>query len=178
MTNSTPRPATVEELDYIRRNWIIDLTKGTVQNKRGKVIGSLRPDGYLVVCVNGRTVYTHHVIWWAGTGEWPKYQIDHEDQIKDNNAFTNLREANHSLQMLNRELRHGRYGRGAQPTKDCHVQKFESRIRLNNKPYVIKRHSSAAEAVEMYNRARSLLLSGRKFASIDELRQACNTQGH
>lgn len=59
---------------------------------------------YRVIKFGKIAVYTHRLIWFYMTGEWPKGQIDHRDGDKLNNRFLNFRVATHSQNKSNGSL--------------------------------------------------------------------------
>lgn len=68
----------------------------------GDVAGAQRGEkGYLQVSINRKLYRVHLVIWKMVTGEEPSAFIDHEDTIKNNNRWGNLREANKSQNQAN-----------------------------------------------------------------------------
>lgn len=72
--------------------------------KIGDVAGCLdKSHGYLVVRINGILYRVHRIIWIICEGEIPDgYEIDHINQIRDNNWRTNLRLATSSQNQYNR----------------------------------------------------------------------------
>lgn len=112
VSNTTPISPGETALEWVRTNWKIDPERGIIESairKTERPLGCKRPDGYWVVRISMyglcRQVYTHNVIWWAYYGEWPTMMLDHKDRNKDNNSVHNLREASHSMQMKNRNLK-------------------------------------------------------------------------
>jgi len=64
----------------------------------GTIAGSLHSNGtknYLKVCVNGRRIKAHRVIWLFVTGAWPEHEVDHENGDGTDNRWKNLRQATH-----------------------------------------------------------------------------------
>jgi hypothetical protein len=57
----------------------------------GNVAGALGKRGYLIVGIDGRHHYAHRLAWLYMTGSWPARQIDHEDRVRINNRWNNLR---------------------------------------------------------------------------------------
>lgn len=55
--------------------------------------------------IDGVTRYftVHRLSWALQTGAWPKDEVDHKNQNKDDNRWVNLREATHVENMRNRK---------------------------------------------------------------------------
>ncbi|MDP2322518.1 MAG: HNH endonuclease [Gammaproteobacteria bacterium] len=58
----------------------------------GSVAGSLRPDGYLCIRVEGNIYQCHRINWLIIHGSWPNGEIDHINGITTDNRITNLRD--------------------------------------------------------------------------------------
>lgn len=74
-------------------------------NKRikiGSIAGSIGPQGYVRIRINGKYYQAHRLAWLYVNGEWPKNEIDHKDRIKHHNWILNLREATKSQNGFNR----------------------------------------------------------------------------
>jgi len=71
------------------------------RNKRGQLAGTVRPDGYMQVCVDGKLYLAHRVLWLMRTGAWPVGEIDHINGDKTDNSPSNLREVSKSGNMQN-----------------------------------------------------------------------------
>lgn len=52
--------------------------------------------GYRKLCVGGKQQYAHRLAWLYMTGEWPAAQIDHINEARGDNRFSNLRPANNA----------------------------------------------------------------------------------
>lgn len=95
--------------EYVRELFDYDEVSGKLtwkvnRGSRGRIgneAGTIQPDGYRRVAINGKTCAAHRLIWFYQTGKWPKDQIDHINGIRDDNRFCNLREANNSQNMMN-----------------------------------------------------------------------------
>lgn len=69
--------------------------------RSGDVAGTPHKKGYLVITIDGRPYLAHRLAWFFVTGEWPDKQIDHENGIRSDNRFSNLRKATPSQNMWN-----------------------------------------------------------------------------
>ena len=76
--------------------------KNVYINVRGKRTATALCNGHCHIRFKGRTYKAHHIAWCIVTGSWPINQIDHKDNNRSNNIFTNLREATHHQNMMNR----------------------------------------------------------------------------
>ena len=56
------------------------------------------------MCLQGKTYREHRVVFLYMTGEWPALQVDHINQIKDDNRWCNLRNVSPAINCQNRPL--------------------------------------------------------------------------
>lgn len=73
--------------------------------RAGTIAGRLHRDGYRRIQVDGVSYAAGPLAWLYMKSEWPAGQIDHENCARDDNWFTNLREANGSQNNMNTRLR-------------------------------------------------------------------------
>jgi hypothetical protein len=70
----------------------------------GSEAGTVNNDGYVSISIRGMRYYAHRLAWLYMTGQWPEYEIDHEDTNKANNIWKNLRPATPPQNSYNRPL--------------------------------------------------------------------------
>lgn len=73
----------------------------TAGHRAGQCAGTVTKAGYVQLWFNGKTELAHRVAWFLVTGRWPVALIDHVNGVKSDNRFSNLREADASLNMEN-----------------------------------------------------------------------------
>ena len=59
--------------------------------KGGMIAGTLDGRGYLQITIDGTRYQSHRLAWFYVYGEWPPDEIDHMNQVKDDNRISNLR---------------------------------------------------------------------------------------
>lgn len=74
--------------------------QGAVVVRAGTVAGCVGVRGYRVIRVLRKLYPAHRLAWFWVTGRWP-ILIDHINRIKTDNRWSNLREANKSINSLN-----------------------------------------------------------------------------
>lgn len=79
--------------------WLKTLSNRT---KVGYNAGTHKNNGYMRIDIDGYFYYAHRLAFLYMTGEWPKNEIDHIDNIRDNNKWENLREVTRSQNNKNR----------------------------------------------------------------------------
>lgn len=81
----------------------------------GDVAGCLhKTTRYLVINVCGVKYLAHRLAWFYMNGVWPDLDIDHENTIKSDNKWKNLREVTHSVNMQNQRKAHSNNKTGLQ----------------------------------------------------------------
>lgn len=63
--------------------------------------GSRTAEGYLKVYVDGTPYKAHRLAFLYMRGSWPYNVVDHRDGDRENNAWENLRDVTHSVNMQN-----------------------------------------------------------------------------
>jgi hypothetical protein len=117
----------------------------------GSEVGSMNPDGYIYLSIDGLLVRAHRVAWALMTGDWPNGDIDHEDRDKANNRFKNLRPATYSQNQANTTMRANSTGRkGVRFGKHG---KFAAQIKCAGKVLHLGTHETLDEAAHAYNKA-------------------------
>lgn len=70
----------------------------------GTVAGSPSSQGYILINVDNRKYRAHRLAFLYMTGEWPPLHVDHENNIKSDNRYTNLRHATKAQNEYNKPI--------------------------------------------------------------------------
>ncbi len=99
-------------LNQLKARFQYDHESGEIQSKSrrspcGKYasVGHLNANGYIDICVMGKTIKGHRVAWFLVHGVWPSQylDIDHMNGIKHDNRMTNLRLVSRTINAQNRK---------------------------------------------------------------------------
>jgi len=92
MENNLTQERLKEVLDYCELTGIFT-RKITVSSNAmvGAVAGCTRPDGYLVISIDGRSYRAHRLAWLYMKGAFPEEVIDHENHMRSDNRKANLK---------------------------------------------------------------------------------------
>ena len=117
--------------------------------RMGKPLGSDKGNGYLTVRILGLQYMLHRVIWFYCKGEWPKNDIDHEDQNKHNNRIGNLRDFTKTLNNQNLKTAKSSSKLGILGVRQV-KGKFHANIGVNSKSVYLGSFDTIEEATEAY----------------------------
>ena len=134
-------------------------------NFAGKKAGSLQLNGYAVIRINQRLLYSHRLAWIWMTGRPPAHSIDHIDGDPANNRFCNLREVSPSQNSQNAKRRRDNTSgfKGVWFNRDAKC--YQARISFQRKIHHLGSFNCAREAHEAYARAAQKLHG--EYARVD-----------
>ena len=78
--------------EMVKSRYIYNPDTGKFTSRRtNKVLaGAKHSRGYLQMMINRKLFYMHRIAWLYVYGEFPTYQIDHKNRIRDDNRWCNL----------------------------------------------------------------------------------------
>ena len=134
----------------------------------GERAGGLHGFGYRQIGLDYNKYLEHHLAWLYMTGEWPVDEIDHINNVRDDNRWCNLREANRSQNGHNKRL-HPKSTTGF-PGVSRHGNAYRATISVDKKSLHLGRFATLAET-----RVARLLAEVQyfgHFTSFDESRDS------
>lgn len=72
-----------------------------VQWKRGRKVGTVAANGYVMIRILGKVRLAHRLAWLLSYGEWPEFTIDHVNHQPHDNRLANLRDVPHAANARN-----------------------------------------------------------------------------
>lgn len=132
-----------------------------IRKKDGKTLRGMKmSNGYLVHRFFGCNLRAHRIAFALMTGRWPSHDIDHQNGVRDDNRWNNLREATRSQNLRNSALRpHSRSGfKGVYQPKG--KQSFTAYISIGNRKVHLGQFRTAAEAHARYMQAAKNVAAG------------------
>jgi len=123
--------------------------------RAGSLAGS-RHDGYRRIEIDGRNYRAHRVCWLITHGAWPTAELDHLNNVRDDNRLRNLREVTRAENVQNLKRAHsdsktgvmGIYRQG---------DKYRARIRIDGERHHLGTFDTADEAAAHYRFFKRLL---------------------
>lgn len=102
--------------------------------KVGELAGSINKyNGYRQIRIDNERYQAHRLVWLYIHGEFPKNDIDHINQIKDDNRISNLRDVAHSENHKNRSLSNNNTSGVMGVYWDKRDNKWLAQIKVNDK---------------------------------------------
>lgn len=117
----------------------------------GSIPGSIDPSGYLIIMIDGRNYRAHRLAWFYMTGAWPEHEIDHENRIRSDNKWLNIRPATRKENGENVSLRCDSTSGVRGVSWDRRKQRWRAHITHNYRFVELGRHKTkeAAEAARL-----------------------------
>lgn len=126
--------------------WLVQYNSRTIVGSRA---GTLQ-HGRRKIQIGGKQYYSGRLAWFYMTGKWPTCLIDHEDRDRQNDVWTNLREANYCESTHNRILPVGESGLRGVKRGWANPHRWEARIAVGYQRIHLGAFDSAEEAHAVY----------------------------
>jgi hypothetical protein len=119
----------------------------------GTKAGHLHSRGYIVIKINDKAYKAHRLAWFYMTGVWPDPEVDHENTIKHDNRWCNLREATKTQNKENTsKYKNNKCGlKGVSYHKS--TGKYRASISIDKRSKHLGLRDTPEEAFELYKEA-------------------------
>lgn len=124
------------------------------------VLGKESKQGYIKVSVFGKLYGAHRIAWFYVRGRWPVGDIDHIDGNKANNAFSNLREVSHCVNIQNQVKARKGSSSGFLGVSAAPFNKWVARIAVDGKNKYLGHYTTPEDAHEAYLNAKRKMHKG------------------
>jgi hypothetical protein len=116
----------------------------------GQRAGGKSKSGYRRIHVLSKRYYEHHLVWLYHYGELPGCQIDHINQIKDDNRIENLRLCtnNHSDNHQNMPIQNNNTSGYPGVTYDKNRNKWQAQIKIKGRYKFLGRFDTIEDAIK------------------------------
>ena len=131
---------------------------------KNDVVGSINNRGYLTLIIKGKNYKCHRLAWFYIHGVWPKDQIDHINQIKNDNRIINLREVSNSENQQNTSFRKNNFSGYKGICWHKASNKWLAKITLNKKIFHLGIFTSLNDAIAARKHAEEQLHTHRSVA--------------
>lgn len=127
--------------------WINPLSRRV---RKGDKAGSKRKDGYIEIRICGELYLAHRLAWFYCHGDWPEFQIDHINGVRDDNSIANLREALNEQNSRNVKMHCDNQSGYKGVFLNKRTGKWVSKIHLNGKSIWVGTFNSPEDAHAAY----------------------------
>lgn len=127
--------------------WLVQYNSRTAVSSRA---GGIDQAGYRKIQIGGTQYRCGRLAWFYMTGKWPTFLIDHEDRDRQNDAWNNLREVNHSESTHNRMMPVGESGLRGVKRGWANPHRWEARIAVGYQRIHLGAFDTAEEAHAVY----------------------------
>ena len=118
--------------------------------KEGKIAGSINGSGYVLIHINGITYRAHRLAWLLVNGSWPDRHIDHINNDKADNRWSNLRECTRSENLRNVATRKDSSTGLKGVSFDKSAAAYRARIQVDGNRILLGYFSCAEDAYRAY----------------------------
>ncbi len=157
-------------LDYNPKTGTFIWKKKTSRMSRikvGQIAGSLDSKGYSKIKIYKIHYRASRLAWLYMTGNWPEFEIDHKNRIRDDDSWGNLRESTHSQNKANVGIMSNNSSGYKGVSWSKNNNKWIVNIMINGKSKYLGLYTDKKIAALAYNKAAEKLHD--KFAVLNDI---------
>ena len=125
--------------------------------KAGTVAGGThKVDGYHHISIGSKPRKTSHLAWLYMTGEFPSDEIDHINQIRDDNRWSNLRVVTTAQNLLNKTKYQNNTSGHTGVCWHKHSGKWMAKINIGRKRLTLCYSHDKDVCIEAYKEAKAM----------------------
>jgi hypothetical protein len=129
----------------------------------GTPAGAKSAGGYTSISLNDVQYKAHRLAFLYMTGKWPKEDVDHINNRKQDNRWSNLRAATRQQNLMNMSP-HSDSASGRKGVSwDKSAKSWRARIMFGGKPFDLGLHISIDDAAKAYQKAAKKLFGDYAF---------------
>lgn len=139
------------------------------RSKIGESAGSLKPDGYMQLSIDGKNYQFHRIAWALFHGVYPASEIDHINGVKNDNKISNLRLATRQENMQNifTPMSHSKTGIRGVSLKTS-SGKYVAQIKVDGVKKSLGYFTTKEEASDAYLSAKKSLHKFSVYAALNK----------
>jgi len=143
-----------ELLHYNERTGVFTRAVAVKGHSAGTTAGTLNSRGYLLLRVDYVQYRAHRLAWLYVTGEWPSFEIDHRNGVRNDNRWVNLRDATRTQNARNQRIAHITNKSTGVLGVSFERGKWHARIRTDNGRKRLGSFDTVAAADAAYKKAK------------------------
>ena len=124
--------------------WLVD--RGSV--KAGDIAGCMNSGGYIQIMIDGELYIASVLAWFYVEEYWPENIIDHENRIRSDNRWSNLRHVTYQCNNRNRRMLKNNTSGVTGVNFNKITNKWQSQISINNKNRSLGHYKDFDKAVK------------------------------
>lgn len=116
----------------------------------GAIAGVIQPHGYRRISVDGKSYYAARLaIFWI-TGSWPRQIVDHMNGVRNDDRWSNIREATQSQNLANKRRQINNKAKLKGVCLDKRTRRYVAQISFNRHNIFLGRFDTKEEAHAAY----------------------------
>lgn len=134
--------------------WKTERSNHPTGGRIGTIAGSLASNGYWRIWLFGREHLAHRLAWLWMTGGWPPIDIDHENLVRNDNSWENLRlasEGENAANATHKKTKGWPFVKGVTFKRHLRKNPFRASIEKDGVNYHLGYHPTIEDAQEAYN---------------------------
>jgi len=112
-------------------------------------------NGYRMIEVDGHAVLEHRLAWFIMTGAWPAGEIDHENRVRNDNRYANLKDGTKADNQSNASTRADSTSGHQGVNWNSRHEKWTARVQRNGRRHFLGYFDTIDDAIRARQEKRN-----------------------